>query len=106
VPSIGSQLDLIEPGNHQASYFWHKVNGSHLDVGGAGVRMPRFRDAWSEQNIERLAAWIDHQGFEEVCGDDLDNDCDGRTDEFCPVLPGGPGGLPGGGPGGDPGEEP
>jgi len=35
------ELNLIEPGDPEASYLWHKLCGTHLDVGGEGEAMPR-----------------------------------------------------------------
>ncbi|MET0386483.1 MAG: hypothetical protein ABW321_11015, partial [Polyangiales bacterium] len=31
---------LVKPGSTAESYLWHKVNGTHLDVGGSGMIMP------------------------------------------------------------------
>ena len=33
-------MDLIEPLDPPRSYLWHKINGTHLDVGGEGDLMP------------------------------------------------------------------
>jgi hypothetical protein len=33
-------MQIVEPGALNASYLWHKVNGTHLEVGGIGVIMP------------------------------------------------------------------
>ena len=61
VASQQSTLNLIEPGDHEASYFWHKVNGTHNSVGGMGGRMPRGMgaDPLSSNSIEDIADWID-----------------------------------------------
>ncbi len=48
-------MDLIEPGNHQRSYIWHKVNGT-----GDRGRMPRFGPFWNDVDVARLAAYIDN----------------------------------------------
>lgn len=41
VPSVDvPAMDLVEPGDPDASYLWHKVNGTHRAVGGAGAQMP------------------------------------------------------------------
>lgn len=56
-----SMLPQIEPGNHQRSYLWHKVNGSHLnpDVMGRGALMPRNRVPLTQEEVDRFALWID-----------------------------------------------
>ncbi|MEM7156629.1 MAG: hypothetical protein AAF799_27525 [Myxococcota bacterium] len=61
VASQQSTLNLIEPGDHEASYFWHKVNGTHNSVGGMGGRMPRGMGAepLSSNSIDDIADWID-----------------------------------------------
>jgi hypothetical protein len=57
-PSNGSPLDHIEPGDHMSSYIWHKVNGTHLDVGGGGGKMPQGGELPQDQ-IDTIAQWID-----------------------------------------------
>lgn len=61
VASQQSSLNLIEPGDHQESYFWHKVNGTHSSVGGMGGRMPKGMGAepLGSSAIEDIADWID-----------------------------------------------
>lgn len=59
VRSTQSRLDLIAPGDHQASYLWHKVNGTHVGAGGRGSRMPLARLPLEDIEIARLAAYID-----------------------------------------------
>lgn len=39
-PSVESPLLRVKPGDPAASYLLHKLEGTHLDVGGIGVRMP------------------------------------------------------------------
>jgi hypothetical protein len=36
-----SDLDHVEPGDPTRSYLWHKIEGTHLSVGGNGVAMPK-----------------------------------------------------------------
>ena len=31
---------IVKPGSTQDSYLWHKINNTHLDVGGSGLVMP------------------------------------------------------------------
>jgi hypothetical protein len=51
-----SQLDLVQPGNPEASYLLKKVRG---DAGITGSRMPRDGPPFlSSQQIAGLAAWI------------------------------------------------
>jgi hypothetical protein len=47
----------IEPGDLEASYLWHKINATQLDVGGSGTEMPQGlpRD---EALIELFHDWI------------------------------------------------
>ncbi len=41
VPARGlPSMNRIEPGDPDQSYLWHKLNGTHLMVGGDGIRMP------------------------------------------------------------------
>jgi hypothetical protein len=45
VPSKSGSMLLVSPGNPQASYLLHKVDGTHLDVGGSGRQMPLDKEA-------------------------------------------------------------
>lgn len=50
------QLDLVRPGNPEASYLLHKIRG---DAGITGSRMPQDGPPFlSSQQIAGLAAWI------------------------------------------------
>ena len=55
--SIG--MPLVDPGHHQNSYNWHKLNGTHVAVGGFGTTMPVARPHWSPEDLAAYAAWID-----------------------------------------------
>jgi len=61
VASQQSELDRIHPGSHEESYLWHKIAGSHRgqEAGGFGVIMPQFGEPWSDDDVARLAEWID-----------------------------------------------
>ncbi len=59
VSSDQSLLFLVEPGSHEDSYFWHKINGSQGSVGGMGSRMPRGAEPLSQEDIDAVADWID-----------------------------------------------
>jgi hypothetical protein len=37
-------MNRVHPHRPDSSYLFHKLNGSHLDVGGSGVRMPKGGD--------------------------------------------------------------
>lgn len=39
------------------SYLWHKLNDTHLDVGGAGARMPVVGE-FTAADLELVSAWI------------------------------------------------
>ncbi len=51
-------MPQITPGDVERSYLWHKVAGTHLDVGGAGARMPPNQPI-SDDDMQRLRAWIE-----------------------------------------------
>ncbi len=58
----GTWMSLVEPAGEPEerlarSYLWHKVNGTHLEIGGAGARMPQ---GWvlEPEPTEALRAWI------------------------------------------------
>ena len=56
-----SRLRLIQPGNHQQSYLYHKLADTHRDPpsSGSGTGMPPGRLWYSEGRMERMALWID-----------------------------------------------
>lgn len=59
VPANGAPAtSRIQPGNHESSYLWHKINGTQADVGGGGGRMP-LGGALLQEEIDLIAAWID-----------------------------------------------
>jgi hypothetical protein len=65
VPSSqASDLNLVEPGDPQMSYLFHKISGTQRSVGGEGTRMPRNRAALKAADIEKIRLWIE-QGAEE-----------------------------------------
>lgn len=59
VSSDQSLLFFVNPGSHEDSYLWHKVNGSHGSVGGSGARMPKGVPALTAEQIDAIADWID-----------------------------------------------
>jgi hypothetical protein len=53
-------LKRIEKGDRNKSYLFHKLRGTHLTVGGSGVRMPKSGPPYlSEVEIERIGLYID-----------------------------------------------
>jgi hypothetical protein len=50
-------LNRIEPGDPQASYLWHKLSGTQLDVGGSGTPMPQIGMLTAEQ-MQAIEDWI------------------------------------------------
>jgi hypothetical protein len=51
-------MDRVEPGDPDQSYLVHKIQGTHLDVGGSGLRMPRGQEPLSQDQINLIRAWI------------------------------------------------
>lgn len=50
-------MALVSPGDLEASYLWHKLQGTHLDVGGSGIPMPKqLQLGTMERDI--IGAWI------------------------------------------------
>lgn len=53
-------MKRIAPGDRDASYLFHKLRGTHLTVGGSGMRMPRNGPPFlSDSEIERIGDFID-----------------------------------------------
>eukprot|EP00808_Paulinella_micropora_P005747 g72158.t1 len=59
VTSRGSNLDLITPCSAEKSYVYHKLAGTHLQVGGRGSRMPAIGDFPSQDDMDMIRQWID-----------------------------------------------
>lgn len=58
-------MDLahIEPGDPDASYIWHKINGTQVMAGGSGVMMPSPRPGMevtvlTQAELDTIEAWI------------------------------------------------
>jgi hypothetical protein len=59
VPSVEAPaLDRVEPGDPDASYLVHKIQGTFASVGGSGGRMPLGQGALPQEDIDRIRAWI------------------------------------------------
>jgi hypothetical protein len=57
-PSQNSSLLRIKPGDPEASYFLHKLEGTHLDAGGAGVQMPFGQPPLPDNVLKMIRQWI------------------------------------------------
>ena len=52
-------LSRIEPGDREASYLWHKINGTHVEVGGSGNQLPLGAPPLDPVIVELIGQWID-----------------------------------------------
>jgi hypothetical protein len=61
VPSTESPLQRIAPGNPDQSYLFHKINGTHVSVGGSGASMPITDPPRLLEESQRamIRAWIE-----------------------------------------------
>ena len=57
-PSIQADMPLVTPGSLKDSYLWHKLEGTHLGVGGSGEPMPLLSGPLPPEALERIATWI------------------------------------------------
>jgi hypothetical protein len=57
-PSQESRLQRVSPGDPQASYLLHKLEGTHLDVGGTGVQMPFGLAPLAKETRDTIRRWI------------------------------------------------
>ncbi len=51
-------MNRVTPSQPDSSYLVHKVQGTHLAVGGSGSRMPLNRSPLSQSDIDLIRAWI------------------------------------------------
>ena len=58
VPAQTAKLQRVRPGSPDESYLVHKLQGTHLDVGGSGLRMPMDGAPLTPEQIEIIRAWI------------------------------------------------
>ncbi|MCY1070685.1 hypothetical protein OV090_38445 [Nannocystis sp. RBIL2] len=55
-----ASMQLIAPNDRDNSYLWHKINNTHVEVGGNGTAMPPPpAAALSSADLEKIGAWID-----------------------------------------------
>ena len=60
VPAVElAGMDRITPGEPDSSYLVHKIQGTQLDVGGTGQRMPLIGCCLSQTQIETILAWVE-----------------------------------------------
>lgn len=59
VPAQEAPLSRVEPGDREASYLWHKLNGTHIEVGGSGNPMPLGAPPLDPDTLELIGQWID-----------------------------------------------
>jgi len=57
--SASGGMPYVTPGDAQLSYLWHKVAGTHIDVGGNGTRMPVSPTPLPEAQLDMLVEWIE-----------------------------------------------
>jgi len=53
-----STMPLVTSGDPENSYLWHKINGTHADVGGSGELMPPAGHGLSPEHLELVRAWL------------------------------------------------
>lgn len=51
-------MNRVTPSQPDNSYLVHKVQDTHMDVGGSGSRMPLARSPLSQSDIDLIRAWI------------------------------------------------
>jgi len=58
VKSVESPLLRVKPGAADESYMIRKLEGTHIEAGGKGVRMPMDGDPLTDAQIHMIRAWI------------------------------------------------
>lgn len=59
VPSVQSSLKRVEPGDPARSYLVHKLEGTHLEVGGQGAPMPLRAARLGDEELQLIRRWIE-----------------------------------------------
>ena len=52
-------MKRVAPGEPDDSYLIHKIQGTHLEVGGNGVRMPFHQGPLPQKQIDQFRRWIE-----------------------------------------------
>jgi hypothetical protein len=52
-------MNRVTPNQPDISYLVHKIQGTHVGVGGSGSQMPLGRSPLSPDEIELIRAWIE-----------------------------------------------
>ncbi|HJN72546.1 MAG TPA: hypothetical protein QGF58_01315 [Myxococcota bacterium] len=55
------EMNRVEPGDLDNSYLWHKLEGTHVDVGGDGSEMP-LGQTLSDDDRSAIQEWIEDAG--------------------------------------------
>lgn len=58
VDALDAAMKRVARGDPDASYVIHKIDGSHLEVGGSGVRMPMHQGPLPDAQIALIRRWI------------------------------------------------
>ena len=53
-----STMNRVEAGDIDNSYLWHKLEGTHEDVGGSGAQMPKG-STLDADSLATIKAWIE-----------------------------------------------
>lgn len=56
--STQADMPRVDPGSVATSYLVHKLQGTHVDVGGTGMRMPMGGAQLSERQLDLIRRWI------------------------------------------------
>lgn len=51
-------MKRVAPGEPEQSYLMHKLQGTHVEVGGNGARMPFHQGPLPASQIEQIRLWI------------------------------------------------
>lgn len=52
-------MPYVTPGDVEQSYLWHKLAGTHLQIGGYGERMPLMSMFYDSEEMDLVRAWIE-----------------------------------------------
>ncbi len=58
VPAGEAKLVRVKPGAPEQSYLMHKLDGTHLNAGGKGARMPFGAEPLDAATRDKIRAWI------------------------------------------------